>query len=390
MKRAFPQLLTLFLLGAVLAACGRKVPSDEIRIGGIFDLTGPTSEAGHAYAEGVRRYVQYVNGKGGINGRRVRLIDVDTGYIISRDLEAYRRLVEKEKVHLIIGWSTGATEKLVPSVARDRVPFTGVSFSRKLADVKTAPYNFLTCLTYSDQMRIALKYALSRWRDKTRKPRVAFLFNDKEYGRAPLPAGRDFAAKNGMEVVAEEVVSLDARDAVDQLRRVKAAGADFAVIQETTLPTSVILRDAAALKMKTQFIGLVWSCDEKLIALAGKSAEGFAGTTPQIYSDLSLPGVRRIMDFNRSRGISFEGVMLFYIHGWITAELMLEGVRRAGDDLSGPSLKRGLESIRDYDTGGITAPYSFSPDNHVGLDRLKMGQVKNGRWRSVTGFLTAH
>src|SRR5262249_14560194 len=92
-------------LGAQPAAAG-----PEIKIGGIFDLTGITSDVGKSYAQGVRDAVEWTNAHGGVNGKRLKLVDVDYGYKIPEANAAYKRLVNDDKVVLIAGWGTGDTE----------------------------------------------------------------------------------------------------------------------------------------------------------------------------------------------------------------------------------------------------------------------------------------
>ncbi|HOT46543.1 MAG TPA: ABC transporter substrate-binding protein [Spirochaetota bacterium] len=378
------------IIGALFLSFSCKgEKTGEIRVGGIFDLTGPTSETGSMFANGVKGYIDYINEKGGINGRKVRLISIDTAYILARDLAAYDRLVNGEKVHLIIGWSTGSTEKLAPRLAEDRIPFTSVSYSRKLADVERAPYNFIMGPTYSDQMKIALKYIKDNWKVPARNPRVAFLYNDKEYGRSPISDGRAYAQKTGVDLVAEEIVFLDAREAREQILKLREKKPDYVIINNTAWPTYVVLRDAKMLGLDAKFIGLIWSSDEKIITLAGRDAEGFIGTTPFVAMDPRLPGVREIIDFNRRRNGRSDSVMFLYANGWTTAKVMLEGARRAGDDLSGERIRKELEGLSSFSTGGITDVYSFSENNHVGLRRLRLCQVTAGKWRPITDFVGA-
>lgn len=381
--------IILFSITLFLPLSCKKERTAEIRVGGIFDLTGPTSETGSMYANGVKDYVDFINEKGGINGKRVRLISIDTAYLMARDMAAYERLSEKEKVHLIIGWSTGSSERLAPRLAKDRIPFTSVSFSAKLADGRRTPYNFIMGPTYSDQMKIALKYIRDNWKDPSRDPRVAFIYNDKEYGRSPIPDGRAYAKKIGVDLAGEEVVFLDAQEVREQVLRLREKKPDFIISNNTSWPTYVVLRDARILGMSAGFIGLIWSTDDKLITLAGKDAEGFIGSAPFVAMDPSLPGVREILDFNRRRNAPSDSVRFLYAHGWTAARVMLEGVRRAGDDLSGENIKKRIEEIRDLDTGGITAPYSFSEADHVGLRKLRLCRVVAGKWRPITDFIGA-
>jgi len=369
-------------------SCSKNETASEIRIGGIFDLTGATHEICVPYADGIRKYIDYVNEKGGINGRKVRLIEADYGYLLPKSKEIYDKLVKKDKVHAILGWGTGDTEHLVPYVTRDKVPFMSGAYSQKLGIIDKAPYNFLIGVTYSDQMRIALRYILESWKDKSSKPKVAFIYNETEFGISPIHSGREYVKMHGIELVAEEIVSLDAREARAQLLRIKAKNADFVIIQETTWATSVILKDAKQLGIKTKFIGLNWCVDEKLIALAGEAAEGFMGVIPFVFTDSNLPGIQRILDYTRRKNIKIEGYMLRFIQGWVTAEVMLEGVKRAGNKISGTGIKKGLESISDYSTGGITAPITFSPSNHIGCNKLKIGKVVNTSWQLITDYLS--
>ncbi len=355
----------------------------------MFDVTGATREISVAYADGIRLYIEYINKTGGVNGRPVRLIEMDYGYLISRAKTVYEKLVKEYRVHAILGWGTGSTEYLRPRVASDKIPFMSASYSAKLADIKDSPYNFLIGVTYSDQVRIALKYILDQWKNPGRAPRVAFIFNDTEFGRSPVPDGINYAAKHGIELVAQEVVSLDAREAMEQLGRIKDKKADYVIIQETTWATAVILKDARRMGLSASFIGLNWSADEKLIALAGRASEGFTGTIPFIFTDRSFPGIKPLLEYSRSKGMDVEDYISRYIQGWVTALIMIEGIRRAGDDVSGPGIRKGLETIRDFDTGGITAPLTFTPSSHAGCRSLKLGQVKNGRWRIVSGYLSA-
>ena len=82
--------------------------AQEIKVGGIFDLTGITSDVGKPYAQAVRDYVALTNAGGGINGKKIKLIDVDYGYKIPEAVSAYKRMKE-EQVVLINGWGTGET-----------------------------------------------------------------------------------------------------------------------------------------------------------------------------------------------------------------------------------------------------------------------------------------
>jgi branched-chain amino acid transport system substrate-binding protein len=380
--------ILICLCTSIISDCGRK-DSREIKIGGIFDITGATREISVAYADGIKCYIEYINKKGGINGRQVKLIDMDYGYLIPRAKTVYENLVRDHKVHAILSWGTGDTEYLRPRIASDRIPLMSASYSTKLTSLSEAPYNFLIGVTYSDQIRILLRYILESWKDNSRKPRVAFMFNETEFGRSPIPDGEAYAAKHGIEVVAKEIVSLAAREAMDQLSRIRDRRADFVIIQETTWAASVILKDARKMGIRATFMGLNWTADEKLIALAGKDSEGFIGTVPFMFTDVTAEGLKDLVECCNLKGMEIKDYMSRYIQGWATAMVMVEGIRLAGDDISGPGILKGLEKIKDFNTGGITAPVTFSESSHAGCRTLKLGRVINGKWRIISGYLSA-
>ncbi len=360
-----------------------------IKIGGIFDLTGATSEVGIPYANGIRDCAEYLNGQGGINGRRLELIDQDYAYNLQKAEALYTRLVNEENVLVIMGWGTGDTERLRPRIASDEIPFMSASYSEELTDIEQAPYNFLIGVTYSDQMRIALQYILDTWVDSSRPPRVAFIYNDTAFGLSPIQAGRDYAANRGIEVVDEQIVSLSATDASDQLQAMAVTNPDYAIVQETTASASVILLDAQELGLSTRFIMLNWAADEKLIGLAGQAAEGVWGTVPFTFINEAAPGLAEIRSFNQAQGIDPATRNIRYVQGWVTMQVMAEGIRLAGDDLTGKGVRQGLENLSDFETGGLTAPISFDSTSHKGAKALRIYQVQAGRWLPITDYIQA-
>ena len=371
-----------------LSGCGPPTP-DVVLVGGIFDLTGATNEVGIPYANGVRDYVQCINERGGINGRQIGLIDEDYVYNIERAQALYTRLVEEDEVLVIMGWGTGDTEVLRPRIAADEIPFMSASYSEELTIIETAPYNFLIGVTYSDQMRVALRYILDSWTDTTRLPRVAFIYSDTPFGLSPIQDGRDYAVAHGIEVVDEQIVSLSAIDVTNELQAMAATNPDYAIVQETTAAASVIVLTAREMDLPTQFVLLNWAADEKLIRLCGEAAEGVLGTLSFSLISEDAPGLAEIRSFNQARGIDPATRNIRYVQGWVTMQVMTEGIRRAGDDLTGRGIREGLESLTDFETGGITAPITFSPTSHKGATALRIYQVQEGEWVPITDYLEA-
>ncbi len=384
----FSWLVVWAVLLTTFVGCSPRTP-EVIRVGAIFDLTGATREVGIPYAAGVRDCVAYINQQGGINGRLIELVDEDYGYNVERARELYTRLVNDEEVLVIMGWGTGDTEALRPLIARDRIPFMSASYSEELTVIEEAPYNFLIGVTYSDQMRIAMQYILDNWDDPSRPPRVALIYNNTPFGLSPVQAGRDYATAHGIEIVDEEIVSLSAIDVSTEMAKMGRENPDYAIVQETTAAASVIALTVREMGLPVQLIMLNWAADEKLISLAGEAAEGVLATVPFAFPYEEVPGMEEIRRFNEQSGVEWSTRSSRYVQGWVTMQVMAEGIRRAGDNLTGEGIRLGLESLTDLDTGGITAPITFSAESHKGARALRIYQVQNGVWVPITDYISA-
>ena len=111
------------LVFAVVLAAGFSMSAGaaEIKVGALNDMTGATSDVGKDYALGIAEAIHYVNDNGGVNGKQIKLYQFDYGYRIPEALTKYN-LFKRLKCVAILGWGTGDTEALAPTVAKDRSP----------------------------------------------------------------------------------------------------------------------------------------------------------------------------------------------------------------------------------------------------------------------------
>ncbi len=381
----------LFLLGLpVLGTAKQKT----IKIGAIFDITGPTGDVGWHYADGVRDYFKWLNAKGGINGVKIDLKWTDYQYKIPQAISAYKKFVKQDRVKAIIGWGTGDSEALRQKIIKDQIPYISASFSQNLVWMP-GNWNFLPVTTYADHVRAVLQYIKKNWKMK-RPPRVALIYNDSGYGRAPLTPARQFAKANGIEIVDEENVSLRALDATSQLLRIKEKKADYAFIQETFMATSTILKDAKKLGLKTVFTGNFWGTGQKLAELAGSAAEGYLGVMPfAIWSEDNVPGIQMLKKVNSQYHPKIKYREPPYVTGWVNAAIMTEAVRKAlalaknnPAKVTGALIKQGFESIQNFDLKGLVTPVSYSARDHRGAKMVKLVTIKKGELVPVTDWIS--
>ena len=390
-KKIASLLLTLGLSVGMLIGCSggdqanTSSKGGTIKVGGLFDITGATGDVGAPYAEGEKAYFEYINSKGTINGYKLELIGQDYAYKIPEAQKLYQKYKSKDKVAAILGWGTGDTEALRQQVAADKLPFFSASYSENLKNLDESPYNFLTAASYSDQARSVLKWIKDNHKDST--PKVALIYNDTAFGKSPIQDAKDFAKEIGVEIVDEQIVDLKALDATSQLLNMQKKNPDYAIIQQTWGATATILKDAKKLGIKTQFIGLNWATGEGLIPIAGDAAEGFIGVVTHAFPYEDLPGMAEIKEFLDSKGEKLEDKNQKFIQGWVTAKILVEGIKLAEDPTTGEGIRKGLEKIENLDLGGLAAPVTFSAENHAGTNQIRLAKVENGKFVVFTDYI---
>ncbi len=382
------------LMVSVLVGCGGGDVGDTgegaIKVGAIFDLTGPTSDVGTLFSEGIRDYVKWANQEGGIDGRPVELVYQDYQYKVDQAELLYSQFVQ-EGVVAFMGWGTGDTEALQGRVAEDKIPFASASFSHVLGDPSEAPYNFLLGTSYSDQLFIILDW-IKENHVGDGAPSVALMHHPSPFGMSPYEqGGKDYADKLGIALVAHEM-SAGTTDLTAELTNVRESGAGYVVFQNTSTPVALALRNAASMGYEPKFFCLNWCTNGVLTELAGEDAEGVYGSVLYSPPGEGVVGLDAADAFLRAQGSSMEEKGLLYGQGWWMMAVFIEGIREtvaAGEELSGENIRQALESIRDFDTGGVTQPISFSQTNHRAMRSMRIYEVRDGKWAPVSDFLSS-
>jgi branched-chain amino acid transport system substrate-binding protein len=392
----------LLLLVLVLIACGQtpaaqstSAPAsagEPIKIGALFDLTGPTSDVGKFYSKGVTAYVDWKNAQGGVQGHKLELLYADYAYQPPKAEELYTKYVTQDKVVVFSGWGTADTEALKGKITQDKIPFVSASYAATLGDPAQTPYNFLVGTTYSDQLIIAQKWALEDWRQKgnTGVPKFAYLINDSPFGKSPVEDGKQHAVANG---VPEPLVVPSPKGATDltaQLTQIKDSGANYVFLQNVPSPAALALKNAKALGMtpQTQFVCLNWCANGVLIKLAGDAAEGIVGALP--FDPTDAEGAKQALAYATAQNLDIAGGEGVYVQAWWSMAILAEGMERtltAGKPVTGENMKAALETLKDFNTGGVVAPITFTTTDHRGNKSLKMYQVKGGKWEPITDLV---
>jgi branched-chain amino acid transport system substrate-binding protein len=365
----------------------------EIKVGGIMDTTGATSDVGKDYALGMDEAFKYINEQGGVNGKQIKFTWFDYGYRIPEAITKYK-LLKRLGVVAIMGWGTGDTEALSPTVNKDQIPYVSASYSAHLTDPAKTPYNLFFSSDYSTNARAAL----TAWFDKKwpgkpdygkRKPRFACVYMfASPYCSAPIKAVKDQAALLGFDVGSDQDVSLFALDAKSQIMALKEFKPDVLWHGNTTMSVSASMRDAFALGLGADWIVNNWGFDENLPRLAGEAAEGVMGATPiafygQPYKNMEIV-VATAKKYNP--GVPQDKRLIRTIQAWGDALILRESMTRAdkAGDLTGPGImKKGFETLKNFDIGLGASPITFTETDHRPTTGCLIQEWKNGKFQEV-------
>lgn len=120
-------------------------------------------------------------------------------------------------------------------------------------------------------------------------------------------------------------------------------------------------------------------------------SEGMYDAIPLAPPTLDIPGVAIMRRYAKSAGVDLDAQGTHYVQGWWSMPIMVEGIQRTLDtqkDLAGPNTKDAMESMKGYDTGGVTRLITFTPTDHRGNQALRVYQVKDGKWQAITDYIS--
>jgi branched-chain amino acid transport system substrate-binding protein len=373
-----------------------SILAQEIKIGGLTDCTGATSDVGKDYALGLVEAFHYVNDTGGINGRKIKYTWFDYGYRVPEAITKYNFL-KRMGVIAIEGWGTGDTEALSPTVLKDKIPYVSASFSAHLTNPAKAAYNLFFAPDYSTQARAVLTtWFETRWpKNKDygkRKPRLAcFYAFPSPYASAPIKAIKDHAVMLGFELGDDQDVALTTMDTKSQIMALQKFKPDVCWHGNTTMCVSATARDAYALGLGADWLSNFWGADENLWKLAGKAVDGLMCAGVNYFFDDNRGKMKIVHDYaaKYNPGISYKDRIKFTVTAWSNVLLLAEAMKRAdkAGALNGEGiLKKGFETMKDYailDGGLGAAPVTYTPTDHRTTSTVPVYELKDGKYNYV-------
>lgn len=368
---------------ALLAGMSAALAEEPIRIGAFLSVTGPAAFLGEPEQKTLEMYVERVNAAGGVAGRKVELTVYDDAGDADKARTFTKRLLEQDKVDLLVGGSTtGTTMAVIPLAEQAQVPFVSLAGAVGIVE-PTRKWVFKT--PHTDRMACERIFADMRDRHLTK---LAMISGSGGFDKSMRGECLKVAPKYGVEVVADETYGAGDTDMTAQLARIKATAGTQAVLNAGFgQGPAIVTKNYRQVGLTLPLYQSHGVASKEYIKLAGDAAEGVrlpaaallvADILPE--SDPQKPVVTSYKHDYESRYKT--DVSTFGGHAYDGLMLALDAVKRAGGT-DHAKVRDALESVHGYvGTGGVV---NMSASDHMGLDvsAFRLLEVRNGSWTVV-------
>lgn len=343
--------LALLLSSPAFASDEPGVTATEIKIGGVFPFSGPASSIG-VVGKGLMAYIQSVNDRGGINGRKINYIAYDDAYSPPKAVEQARKLVESDEIAFMFGQlgtpGISATAKYlkaknVPSIAI-------VSGSSKFTDVASHPLTTTGLVSYDTEGKIYAKY-LTR---ALPNAKYAVLYQNDDLGKDYLNAFKTFLGKDFDRKVVAASYEVSEPTIDSQITSLKSSGAEALVIAGTPKFAAQAIRQASLIGWKaTVVINFPSSSVGGTLTPAGldKSVGVIVGTINKDLLDPAWkddPGMQAYRAFLDKYLPGVDVTNGSYLTGYQQGILLEQILKQCGNDLSRKNIVAQAKNLRDF------------------------------------------
>jgi branched-chain amino acid transport system substrate-binding protein len=376
--------LALLLSGPALAAEEPGITATEIKIGGVFPFSGPASSIG-LVGRGVMAYIQSVNDRGGINGRKLNYIAYDDAYSPPKAVEHVRKLVESDEVSFMFGQlgTPGITatakylrSKGVPSIAI-------ISGSSKFTEVVNYPLTTTGLVSYDTEGKIYAKY-LTR---ALPNAKYAILYQNDDLGKDYVNAFKTFLGKDFDRKVVTASYEVTEPTVDSQVVNLKSSGADALLIAGTPKFAAQAIRQASVIGWKaTVIINFPSGSVGGTLAPAGldKSVGVIVGTINKDILDPAWKDDSGMQAFQKFFDKYLPGADITngsYLTGYMQGILLEQILKQCGNDLSRKNILAQAKNLKDL---AVPTALPGIKVNTTDTENMIWTQMRLQRWTGTS------
>jgi len=389
MRTRVSRSVSLAVVLAAAGACGRPptpgLGEQEVVLGMSAPLSGPAAVWG-TVSRGAQAWAAHVNAQGGVHGRRLRVTVKDDGYLPGR---AVANLTEmKDSAFAVVG----LTGTAVLNATKDVVAEAGIPVVFPFGNPRVwarQPRDrvdrvFAVYPDYESEGAFLAEEAVTLAGAR----KIAVFYQNDDYGKDGLTGVRRGLTKSGAALVAEVPYELQDREMGIQALKLKDAGGDVIVLFSTTTHAANLVKEMAKVGYRpVLFASFPLGDRQVMFRLLGELWEG-------AYFDINsaVPGEReadRVLETLLQEDPSLKGRESLALDGVMAMSLAVEGLRRAGRDLTRESFVAALQGLSDWTAEGLSAPATFGPGRRHGRNSVRLlraGRAADGSFRVITDY----
>ncbi|HEY0734070.1 MAG TPA: ABC transporter substrate-binding protein [Herpetosiphonaceae bacterium] len=368
---------------ATTAATGSTtgVTDSEIVIGSWGPQDGPAGAYG-VINRTMDGYFKKLNDEGGINGRKIRFVYENDSYQPAKTVAAVKKLVEEDQVFALVGGlGTPHNLAVMEYLVQNNVPHIAPATGSTLMSQPLKPNVFALQTNYNIEATLLTRYAL----DNLKGQKFAVFYQNDAFGKEGLDSVNAELKARGLEEAVG--VSYEAADTnfSAQALKLQTSGADSVVIWAVPKPAGSIISEMDKIGYKPQLLATAVINDPALFQLAGPGIQGLVlGSWLPDFNDMSNPKIAAYHEFMQ-KYLPNEPVGGFSLAGVAYSEVLVEGLRRAGQDLTRESLIEALNGMQNF-TDGLVPSVSYGPDDHQGAAAIYFMQAKGDKFEKLSDF----
>lgn len=359
------------------------------RIGAIIDISGPGSSLGVPERDTIKMLEEEVNAQGGVKGpdgrqHPLEVVILDNQSKEDQSVLAAKRLIEEEKVPVVIGTSqSGTTLAMVDTFTKAQVPLVSLAASVRIVE----PISDRKWIFKTPQSDALIVSRLVDWLKEKGVKKVAWMSVNNAYGDSGRAEYEKLAPAAGITTVANERFGAEDKDMSAQLTKIRGTDAEALVVWAIPPAASIVTKNYGELGLKIPLYHSHGIGNRDFIQLAGPASNGVMFPVGPLVvaidspSDLPEgPQKKVLVDYATAYKKKYDkDPSTFGGHAWDGFWVAVKALEKAGPDPA--KIRDEIEKIKEF--VGITGVFNFSDKDHNGLDKraVIMAAIQDGKWR---------
>lgn len=369
------------LAGTFVFTASVAIAAEPIKIGSVLSVSGPAAFLGDPELKTLQAYIEKINADGGVLGRKLELVHYDDGSEAGKANSFAKRLIESDKVDVLIGGTTtGATMAMVPLAEASNVPFVSLAGAVVIVE-PVKKWVFKT--PHTDRMAAEKVFEDMKKRGISK---IGLLSETSGFGQSGRKESQGVAATYGITLVADETYGPKDTDMTAQLTKIKGTpGVQAVFVFGLGQGPAIVTKNYGQLGIKLPMYQSHGVASDEFIKLAGAAANGVRLPTPAMLVANSLPAGDPqkpvVVGYNKTYRDKYKAdPSTFGGYAYDALALVVDSLKRA-NSIDKSKVRTAIEQTKGF--VGTTGAFNMSATDHMGLDlsAFRMVEIKDGDWQ---------